>query len=413
VNDLFLLGAGASVEAGIPDAYAMTKVMVDKFTHSRSYMGFEKVLKFVVGGLFFQKGINGENPYDGVNIEDLFNTIISLGSYQSSELGPFINSWHPHLNQLEGGNIASETSRELLETIYKPLEEYFYESMMSFGQQKQVSFGSRFTPSHIEIAINSDRFKRIFADAVRQVALKSEGKLFAATANAMISSLTNMVWLSDPDKVQYLSPLVRHVRKTNSIIATLNYDNAIELAGRVTKCLVDTGLESWSNTGVFSFDSNTIPLIKIHGSIDWALSNGKTSPQKPLPFQVIKKLNMAGNQEQKLRPAIVFGGKNKLTTKGPFLSLLRTFEKQLSNAETLWVIGYSFRDEHVNEFILNWFNGKTTRIIGIVDPRINRSNPFINHLSNAKQKGRRKRVNIIEEPASIGILEILASHSQS
>jgi hypothetical protein len=77
MTDLFLLGAGASIEAGIPDAYGMTEIMLNKFIDDDfyRYRRVDKALQFVVGGLLFQQGIRGENPYAGVNIEDLFNTV--------------------------------------------------------------------------------------------------------------------------------------------------------------------------------------------------------------------------------------------------------------------------------------------------------------------------------------------------
>ncbi len=78
MTELFLLGAGASIEAGIPGAYGMSKAMLDKFTNDPRYLNrrFNKVLEFVVGGLLFQQGFKGENPFDGVNIEDLFNAVV-------------------------------------------------------------------------------------------------------------------------------------------------------------------------------------------------------------------------------------------------------------------------------------------------------------------------------------------------
>ena len=68
------------------------------------------------------------------------------------------------------------------------------------------------------------------------------------------------------------------------------------------------------------------------------------------------------------RPAVIFGQRGKLRAEGPFLSLLAEFERQLSNAGRLVVIGYSFRDDHVNEIIRRWTADDIARQITVVDP---------------------------------------------
>ncbi len=47
MNDVYLLGAGASVEAEIPDAIGMTRKIVEKFSDNPLYSHQEKILKFV------------------------------------------------------------------------------------------------------------------------------------------------------------------------------------------------------------------------------------------------------------------------------------------------------------------------------------------------------------------------------
>jgi NAD-dependent SIR2 family protein deacetylase len=400
MTELFLLGAGASVEAGIPDSYSMTKVMLEKFSVEPRYRRIEQILQFVVGGLLFQQGIKGENPYDGVNIEDLFNAVILLGDRKNSELGPFISSWHPQLVGLESGRLDSFMGRHLLEAIYDPIEKYMHESIQvtdhGTGHHHELSFRSRKIDTFF-----SSRFEDILANAIRQVVVGGEGELFNATAATMILKLVEMVWITDPEKTRYLVPLIQYVHHTNSAIVTLNYDNAIELAGHIEGLEIDTGFDSWSNTGDFSFYQGKIPFLKLHGSIDWALSNGQIAKEKPLPFQVIEKVNPDLEQQRNFHPAVIFGGKNKLTAKGPFLSLLRAFDRELSKSEVLWIIGYSFHDEHVNEFITNWFNGNPARVVRIINPKPDSLNTdFSKYLLQGMGN---ERVKVISEIASVGI----------
>jgi NAD-dependent SIR2 family protein deacetylase len=417
MTELFLLGAGASVEAGIPDAYKMTNEMLKKLTEDdmSRFRRIDKVLQFVAGGLLFQQGIKGENPFDGVNIEDLFNAVKLLGDRQKSELGPFISSWHPQLVGLESGRMASSTSRKLLETIYKPIQEHVEESTKELRKEVMDDIGRALEGRHvfsrnsrskkIETFFASTRFEDSLKEAIRQVVIGGEGELFKTAADAMILKLVEMVWITDPIKVAYLVPLLQYAKDTNSIIATLNYDNSIELAGQNASIEIDTGFDSWSNSGDFIFDEHKTPLLKLHGSIDWALSDGRTSKEKPLPFQIIQKVDPNADKQSSFHPAVVFGGKNKLTAKGPFLSLLRAFDLQLSKSEILWMIGYSFRDEHVNEFIVNWFNADPTRAIKIINPKPDSlDTEFTQHLLRGSAN---ERVHIISKTTAEGVLNLI------
>jgi len=52
------------------------------------------------------------------------------------------------------------------------------------------------------------------------------------------------------------------------------------------------------------------------------------------------------------------------------------FRSQLESCARLTVIGYSFRDTHVNHQIRRWMNGDPNRVIQIVDPSPELRGPF-------------------------------------
>jgi hypothetical protein len=68
----------------------------------------------------------------------------------------------------------------------------------------------------------------------------------------------------------------------------------------------------------------------------------------------------------KPRSAVIFGGKNKLTAEGPFLDLLFWFRQTLQLSNELVVIGYSFRDDHVNHTILSWLRASDTNRLIVI-----------------------------------------------
>jgi len=70
----------------------------------------------------------------------------------------------------------------------------------------------------------------------------------------------------------------------------------------------------------------------------------------------------------KEQPAVVFGQRGKLRTEGPFLEMLNQFAEKLQSCDELVVVGYSFRDDHINEYLRTWLNGPQQRHIVVVDP---------------------------------------------
>ena len=67
---IILLGAGASMDAGIPAAYPMTNKMIQRLSEYSYSRREANVLTYVVGGLLFNYGKQGVNPISsGVNIE--------------------------------------------------------------------------------------------------------------------------------------------------------------------------------------------------------------------------------------------------------------------------------------------------------------------------------------------------------
>ena len=128
------------------------------------------------------------------------------------------------------------------------------------------------------------------------------------------------------------------------------------------------------------------------------------SVEKPLIYKTIQRVVPTDDVNRDYRPAIVFGGRNKLTAEGPFLSLLRAFELNIQLCDRLVVVGYSFRDDHVNEYIRNWMNGDPSRTLTIINPNIAELDvPFYKELRDITDKA---RVVPIPKNASDGILEI-------
>lgn len=96
---------------------------------------------------------------------------------------------------------------------------------------------------------------------------------------------------------------------------------------------------------------------------------------------------------------MIFGGQNKLTARGPFLRLLDAFSHALGQNDILTVVGYSFADEHINNYIARWIAAGNDSTIRIFDPFFDQnSNEFAEQLRNLQRQDA-GRVSIIRKGA--------------
>jgi hypothetical protein len=181
----------------------------------------------------------------------------------------------------------------------------------------------------------------------------------------MLKQLRELVAIT-PKDVNYLTPLVEAGRVNPLTIATLNYDLSIEQSAETAEIACATGVEGWINTGRWDWPSAGIRLLKLHGSINWIWAETQNRPGH-LPQRAIF-LDHELENDYNSQPALVFGQRGKLKAEGPFLSLLGELEALINDASRLVIVGYSFRDDHVNEIIQRWTAEDITRTITVVDP---------------------------------------------
>lgn len=304
-TEMLLLGAGASVEAGIPDAKTMSMRIIEKFNSDPRLKDLAKVVRFVNERLVVDARIRlGDISIDCVDVEALYNAISLLWKRDELEISAFVQSWHKDLS-----GISAET--------------------------------------------------------------------FEGIITQMLIMLEDLTLIKDANKVRYLEPILNLLPKHDQVfVATLNYDNGIELMARAKGVPCDTGIEQWSKTGILDYRSDGVGLIKLHGSVYWLWSWDARTFAERLPHRIIR---TKSHFDEKLpltvlveAPMVIFGEHNKLTAEGPFLDLLKRFDQQLQDTDLLTVIGYSFRDAHINFYIskfLNQYGGK----IRIIDPGFNTS----------------------------------------
>ncbi|HST68099.1 MAG TPA: SIR2 family protein [Solirubrobacterales bacterium] len=204
-----------------------------------------------------------------------------------------------------------------------------------------------------------------FVGRWREEALRWDCDFYSELGERMVAEMRNLI-ATTHKRVSYLDPLVRWAADpARATVATLNYDRAIEVAGAGAGLEVHTGIGRWVQTGRWGWPATGLRLLKLHGSIDWVWEDDPPGRGR-LPSRVVVQTEAWDDEARP--PTVVFGARGKLRAEGPFLAALTEFEEQLGKADRLVVIGYSFRDDHVNQVVRRWtFDGAGRKIV-IVDP---------------------------------------------
>ncbi len=411
LSEVVLLGAGASKDAGLPDSFELTKRIVDRLNEAASGHGYvneelqdaQKVVNFVLGGLLYKAAKGNANPTQTpVNVEEFFSAIDLLARRDQLEIAPFIRSWDPAveaLDTIQPPNYDLESAVSAVIEAASDNMEARVKTMMDGYSHSNWNTSIKSATRNLVNAINTEYSR------------SGEGRIFKNTAKLLLRYLGEILWLEElraHDELSYLFPLLKQASsRTRRVIATLNYDNTIELAARDQGFRPDLGLETWSRTGSFGFTS-PIGLLKVHGSLDWHFHRVEVREGRAMPtMDTIQQLDYSpkfrNSRGWDYEPCVIFGQQNKLRPDGPFLDLLQAFQRELSASSKLVVIGYSFGDSHINIQISRWLNGGTERELVIIDPGIETSrNSFVVDLIRYVPK---ERLVLVPRIAKEGIAE--------
>lgn len=140
---IFLLGAGASVDAGIPASCGMINKL-EALLKTPSWKDFASLYNFVKSAIIYADGIKGKFEYANFNIERLVNTLDELRKSDEHPLFPFIGSWNPKLPEVTENNfeklgkfrkkIVEELSQQWVHSEYEENSQY-YEGLSRFQKE--------------------------------------------------------------------------------------------------------------------------------------------------------------------------------------------------------------------------------------------------------------------------------------
>ena len=407
--DMVLLGAGASVEAGVPMAHEMTKRVLEycdgKSQQDIMYGHCAQLLRNVIGMLLHEKGTRGQNPLTvDLDIEELVSTLEILRDRRYSRLRPFAE-WK---RLIDLDDLARFLGPATTYPQQHPTRELLHHLRDSFESDERGPGNDDFS------------LVREFSDQVRTLADPRmwEHSLLAWALFFIQEYLDTVLWVNET-RLAYLEPLVHLAKRQGAlVIASLNYDNAVETVFRSAHTLCQTHESTWRKTSEFPTKKQGATLLKLHGSVAWQYHNGSWA-ESQVPREAVRcrpqpttPLESWGNP-----PILIFGADNKLRATGPFLDLLFAYKQALKQADRLIAIGYSFRDDHVNVPIAAWFNSDANHNIVIVDPAFvsaSDDSPRDGFSASLAQHEAQKhgRVRVIRKKASDAWQDFAGSYSQ-
>jgi hypothetical protein len=222
-------------------------------------------------------------------------------------------------------------------------------------------------PVEVDVARLVDQWKPELQKYLDEKGAISGGERIGELIEQLMIELCDLLWIPTPVErnLTYLKYLLRAMR--GGTIVTLNIDNALEMANtHPVPERIAGGLTPLS-TEFNDTPEETIRLIRLHGSLGWQYdqSNGVVhvvgSNELPSRVKVWRQGVMPPYP-----PAVIFGAGNKLRADGPFLELFMEFKNALQRASRLVVVGYGWRDPHVNELIRRWLeHGRRERLFRI------------------------------------------------
>ncbi len=113
---IFLLGAGASAEAGIPTSSAMIDEIEKSLNGDGDWVEYRDLYNHIKSAIYYAAGLAGQfNEQVLYNIETLVNTLDELERNEQHPLYPFIASWNSRLTALAGSDFSAVRKfRELI-----------------------------------------------------------------------------------------------------------------------------------------------------------------------------------------------------------------------------------------------------------------------------------------------------------
>ena len=269
---------------------------------------------------------------------------------------PLYNYVHGFLEQKKGSLIDIE---DVLEA-FNDFNEFFDKTLHPPGNiVGWMMDKNRLTELANNINDINDFGRSIIHNQTQTEAIVKSRELFSRRGSSLRDNINNLVhsfYNHTPDKKQltnwaaFIKDLQSSILDTETVeIFTTNYDLVLEQVIEKYKLDIETGrksnnLQTTLNMTLWSPQpptNNRGKLTKLHGSMDWQRNSDGT---------IVASSVSTENPEKQ---AILYPGAKKELQKEPFTAFHEHLRKIVDRADVAIFIGYSFRDEHINEILYN------------------------------------------------------------
>lgn len=277
---VFLLGAGTSVKAGVPDTFRFVKEFQQSMVNREDRKTVDKIIEIL-----------REWQNSDIDVELLLDTLTKLDAKEQE----------PILKFFEGGRfILSKYSEK------RPI----IEDLKDFIKRKAI--------------------------------------------------------IESQERIRYIEPLLGFVEQYKPLdIFSVNYDTCIEQFCNVYKLNYQDGFDVNWNPRVFEQENVDIRLYKLHGSIIWYRSDRSGYIKLPVMTEEAGIKLITGERAESL----MLYPMQKFDYAEPLLELLIRFKNVMQNCKVLIVVGYSFRDAHIQRILLDAARQNRELTLIVVDPK--------------------------------------------
>ena len=329
---MILLGAGASIDAGVPGAYKLTEDIFSQLRGTRRQSEAE-LFGFVHAKLVERDVKLGGDPFGTINVEEVYDALQRLAHRSADPLSEFVSAWDSGVGA-------------------KPFDRKAFQDALQNAINSAISAAGsgRLAPSDWSMY---DKISKPVADAFAGFHPAAAGD---HTLEPYLEALAACLTPTDPTP-NYLREVVSYAVEDCDIIGTLNYDLLIEKCCQKLGYDFSYGLDVWNARKTIRFERSDLRLAKLHGSLNW-IENGDDVDidREPVLFK---------------KRGIIFGGQSsKLVPHGPYLQLRSNFDKRLRESTRFGIIGYSFQDIHMNALIRQWMATKRKAKLVVLNPSL-------------------------------------------
>jgi hypothetical protein len=171
-------------------------------------------------------------------------------------------------------------------------------------------------------------------------------------------------------KIRYLEPLLGFIAEYRPLdIFSVNYDICIEQLCNVYKKDYTDGFELKWNPKLFEKTDVDVRLYKLHGSVMWYRTDRGDYVKIPVMSKKAEADLITGERAETL----ILYPVQKWEYAEPLLELLMELKKRLEKAKFLFVVGYSFRDDHIRRIFWDAARKNKDLIVFLISPNAHKT----------------------------------------